>query len=83
MARKRKSYSRRSSGIINNKLLSGIVGGAAATIVRQKVNMPYLDDLTLMAVGYFMKNSTLKTIGAVGLGSDLASGFTGGNGGYI
>jgi len=82
MARKRK-YSRRSSSIVINKLLSGIVGGAAATVVRQKVNMPYVDDLALMAVGYFMKNSTLKTIGAVGLGSDLASSLTGGNGGYL
>jgi len=67
-------------------LIKGIIAGAGANLIRQYVNVPFADDLAVLGVGYFMKDKTLKTIGAVGLGSDLVGllpGGSGGNGGYI
>jgi len=64
-----------------NPLIKGIIAGAGANLIKKYVNVPFADDLAVLGVGYFMKDKTLKTIGAVGLGSDLTSLFPGGNGG--
>jgi len=69
-----------------NALMKGIIAGAGANLIRKYINVPFADDLAVIGVGYFMKDKTLQTIGAVGLGSDLTSlmpGGNGGNGGYI
>ena len=77
MARRKtyRRYSRRASSM--NPLLKGIIAGAGATMIKKYLNVPFADDLAVLGVGYFMKDNTLKTIGAVGLGSDLAGTFTG------
>ncbi len=84
MARRR-SYRRRArsaiGGINTNAMMKGVIAGAGATLIKKYINVPYADDLAVLGVGIFMKDKTLQTIGAVGLGSDLVSGFTGGNGG--
>lgn len=68
-----------------NALMKGIIAGAGASVIKKYVNVPFADDLAVLGVGYFMKDKTLQTIGAVGLGSDLAGFMPGGNGngGYI
>lgn len=86
MARRRKTYrrySRRASGF--NPIIKGIIAGAGASLIKKYVNIPFADDLAVLGVGYFMKDNTLKTIGAVGIGSDIVSGMggTNGGGGYI
>jgi len=87
MARRKtyRRYSRRASSM--NPLIKGIIAGAGATMIKKYLNVPFADDLAVLGVGYFMKDNTLKTIGAVGLGSDLAGTFTGngtnGGGQYI
>jgi len=68
-----------------NPLIKGIIAGAGASMISKYVNFPFADDLAVLGVGYFLKDKTLKTIGAVGLGSDLVGMFPGGqsNGGYL
>jgi len=69
-----------------NALMKGIIAGAGASVIKKYLNVPFADDLAVLGVGYFMKDKTLQTIGAVGLGSDLAGlmpGGSGGNGGYL
>jgi len=69
-----------------NALMKGIIAGAGASLIKRYVDVPFADDLAVLGVGYFMKDKTLQTIGAVGLGSDLTSfipGGNGGNGGYL
>jgi len=90
MARRR-SYRRKArsaiGGINTNAMMKGIIAGAGATLIKKYINVPYADDLAVLGVGVFMKDKTLQTIGAVGLGSDLVGSFTGGGnggaGGYI
>ena len=66
-------------------IIDGILAGVGASLVKKYTNLPFADDLVMLGVGYFRKNPTLKTIGAIGLGSDLIGVFPGGqmNGGYI
>jgi hypothetical protein len=79
---KRKSNRRRNNMNLGNKaIVGGIIAGAAATMIKRYVNAPFADDLAVLGTGIFMKDKTLQTIGAVGLGSDLGSMFPGGNGG--
>lgn len=75
----------RSSGGKYKGLIDGILAGAGATLIKKYVNVPFADDLAIMGVGIWRKNSTLTTIGAIGLGSDLVGVMPGGttNGGYI
>ncbi len=85
MARRKRTYRRRSNGALGglntNAMMKGVIAGAGATLIKKYLNVPYADDLAVLGVGIFMKDKTLQTIGAVGLGSDLVAGFTGGNGG--
>ena len=74
----------RSGGGSLKPIIDGVLAGAGATLIRKFVNFPYVDDLAVLGVGYFRNNNTLKTIGAMGLGSDLLGGMNGGiNSGYI
>ena len=69
-----------------NPMIKGLIAGAGATLIKKYINLPFADDLAVLGVGYFMKDNTLKTIGAVGLGSDLANNIGGGatnGGGYL
>jgi len=77
----RRTYKRRRNDMKTNALMKGIIAGAGATLIKKYVNVPFADDLAVLGVGYFMKDKTLQTIGAVGLGSDLANMAPGGNGG--
>jgi len=95
MARRRRTYrraARRAVGGINtNAIMKGVIAGAGATVIKKFINVPFADDLAVLGVGVFMKDKTLQTIGAVGLGSDLVGQFGGaiglnggaGGGGYI
>lgn len=65
----------------NKAIVGGIIAGAAATMIKRYVNAPFADDIAVLGTGIVMKDRTLQTIGAVGLGSDLGSMFGGGNGG--
>jgi len=91
MARRKRTYRRRrtrryvsrarSFGGGFKQELDGMMAGAAAAAVTKFTNMPYVDDLAVIAIGKFRKNNTLKTIGGLSLGSDLAASFLGGKGG--
>lgn len=91
MARRRsyrRSARRAVGGINTNAIMKGIIAGAGATVIKKFINVPFADDLAVLGVGVFMKDKTLQTIGAVGLGSDLVGQFGGaiggaGGGGYI
>lgn len=92
---KRRSYRRRaypkvrrarSAGGSNKAIIDGLLAGAAASLIKRFVNFPFADDAALLGVGYFRNNNTLKTLGGVGLASDLIGniGLGGTNGGgYI
>jgi len=54
-------------------IIEGIIAGAGANLLSKYVNIPMADDLAILGVGYFMKNKILKTVGALGLGSDIVS----------
>lgn len=54
-------------------IIDGLMAGAGANLLSKYVNIPMADDLAILGVGYFRNNATLKTIGALGLGSDLVS----------
>lgn len=66
----------------NKALVGGLIAGALAGAVQGYLGVPYGDDIAILGYGLFTNNKTLQTIGAIGLGNDLVSGFTGGmNGG--
>ena len=70
--RSRPKRRRRSTGGGGKKdIIDGLIAGAAATLIKKYINVPFADDAAMLAVGYFRHNTTLKTIGAIGLGSDL------------
>jgi hypothetical protein len=73
MAKKKRTYRRYTRKAGMNDMIQGIIAGAGANLITKYVNIPMADDLALLGVGYFMKNKTLRTMGAVGLGSDLVS----------
>ena len=78
---RKRTYRRKSSMRgLSNPLMKGIIAGAGANLIKKYVNVPFADDLAVLGVGYFMKDKTLQTIGAVGLGSDLTGFLPGGNG---
>jgi len=78
----RRTYTKRGrNSMKTNALVKGLLAGAGATLIKKYVNVPFADDLAVLGVGYFMKDKTLQTIGAVGLGSDLANMAPGGSGG--
>ena len=52
-------------------IIDGLLAGAGAGLIKNFVNFPMADDLALLGVGYFRKNNTLKTLGAIGLAGDL------------
>lgn len=83
MARRKRTYRRRASSM--NPMIKGIVGGAASKIGRNF--HPLGGAAALIGVGYFMKDSTLKTLGSMELGSALVGmtgiGGGGGSNGYI
>lgn len=82
----KKYYSRsRGGGGSFKPIIDGFIAGAGANLIKRFINIPYADDIVVLGVGYFRKNDTLKTIGAMGLSGDLLGGFGGGsgNGGYI
>ena len=85
--RTKKIYRRaRGGGGKHKPIIDGILAGAGATLIKRFLpNTPFADDLAMLGVGWFRKNPTLMTIGAIGLGSDLVAGFGGGQtgGGYI
>jgi len=82
MAKKKKYIRRaRSFGGGFKQELDGVIAGGLAAAATKFTDMPYVDDLALILVGKFRRNSTLKTMGGLALGSDLAASFLGGSGG--
>jgi len=94
LARRRRNYARRARTVYRNvrssrarsgggsmkPMIDGFMAGAGAMLAKKYAPVPYADDLAYLAVGYFRRNNTLKTLGAAGLAADLISGFVGGNG---
>lgn len=80
---KKRIYRRKSSMRLGNKaIVGGIVAGAISGAATRYLNMPFVDDIAILGYGMFSNNKTLQTIGAIGLGNDLAARFLpGGNGG--
>lgn len=79
MARRKRSYASRrprrrsSSGGGTKQILDGVLAGTAMSLARKFLpNTPFVDDAAVLGVGYFRKNQTLKIIGGMGLGQDLA-----------
>lgn len=66
-------------------VIDGLIAGAGANLIKKFVNVPFADDIAVLGVGYFRNNTTLKTLGGMGLASDLLGGMNlgGTNGGYI
>lgn len=58
-------------------IIDGLIVGVASSFLRGKI--PYADPLVTLGVGYFRKNATLKTLGAVELGEALIGGALGGS----
>ena len=60
-------------------IIDGVLAGAGGSIAGKYLGA-YGQPVATLGIGYFRKNATLKTIGAIQLGSMIASQFTGGNG---
>jgi len=60
-------------------IIDGALAGAVAPIVGNYVGS-LGSPLTYMGIGWFRKNNTLTTLGAIQLGNQLGSMFTGGSG---
>jgi len=98
MAKRRRSYKTRyrtrtrtvyrkarSGGGSLKPIIDGLMAGAGATLLKKYLNVPFADDLAVLGVGYFRNNTTLKTIGGMGLAGDLLGGIgmNGNAGGYV
>lgn len=57
-------------------IIDGLIVGVGSSFLRGKV--PFSDALVTLGVGYFRRNATLKTLGAVELGEALIGGALGG-----
>ena len=70
MARRRTTRRRSSAGGGIKPMMAGFVGGIASE-AGQKFLGGYGAGIATLGVGYFMKNNTLKTLGAFQLGSAI------------
>lgn len=67
---------RRSGGGGGNtkQIIDGVIAGVGLGLARKFLpNTPFVDDAVVLGVGFFRKNPTLKIIGGMGLGQDLAA----------
>jgi len=84
MARRKKSYGRKMGGFLGgfNDVFVGIAAGAVENVAPSIMG---IDGIPTTAIGVFMKNNTLKTMGGYMIGNSLIGKFTGnqngGNGG--
>lgn len=60
-------------------IIDGLIAGAGSQIAGKYLGA-WGRPVAVLGVGYYMKNSTLKTIGGMEIGAMLGSMFTGGNG---
>lgn len=81
-----RSYAPRGQG---KQIIDGLMAGAGGAIASKYIgNSALVQPAVNIGVGYFRRNSTLKTLGGVQLGVALANMFTGngagigGGGGY-
>ena len=67
-------------------IIDGVLAGAGGSLATKYIGA-YGQPVATLGVGYFRNNATLKTLGAMQIGTILVSSFTGGNGtgngGYI
>jgi hypothetical protein len=80
---RKRTYRRKNNMKLGNKaIIGGIAAGAISGAATRYLNVPFVDDVAILGYGMFTNNKTLQTIGAIGLGNDLAARFLpGGNGG--
>lgn len=78
---RKRTYRRKNSMRLGNKaIIGGLAAGAISGAAQRYVGVPFVDDIAILGYGMFSKNKTLQTIGAIGLGNDLAARFLPGNG---